>query len=1399
MFLQLAIILYALGSSGSMPARNTNGAKCFFGGTQFRQINSTGTMSEICSRDDISMVKSIGVHRLSEDNQVMETSLTFYRLFYVKDWYECNPILDHMGTFMVLDISETGLLVPKTYTCRATCDINIDKDAGSVLLTSNSLNHYSIEGTTIKTGWFKTQAQVALENTCENIHVTCGHKTINLHACFRQHKSCIRYFRGSILPELMIESICTNMELILLVCFLIISSIVAAILTRTYLVYLLIPIFYIPVKIYGLLYDRACRKCKNCLLAVHPFSNCPTTCICGMSYNSTEALRVHRQCMNCTGYKTLTKTRVLCKKRIPNVILASLVTILFFSFITPISAQCYNYSSLPDDFKNAIDMSHKCNMEHLIILGMLVSSILAFFLVLLITKVYIRYYYIFCSYCGMIHSKRGMILQGNFTSRYLTCICSNKMLHRSTKNCIISIRYKSAKITNIIFAVVIILAMSVPAMMSCLDGEDVSSIESASLCIGVYQNISRAKEYSTLNSELSEKISNHEVTALMPEQQPTFDSLINKASTLKDLHTATLFEYLAVSLYPLQMSKHLDPAGPNSIQWRAFLQVNSPHICNEHITKMICRCVLKQEECKSTTSDHAQEIENYYKKNKLFYKADMSVLYSTIGKAFPGLTGNLLNQILENEKYEDSFFVIDKLLLYTEKNNQLTGILKFIKHINAKNITGELKKFEPRSDFRVTGSKYDTKTSGVPGIRRCETPLIVSCTGKRFRNILKIFISCSSKLYKQTNLPLVYFDRKLCIGDRYCDIEFEPQIVDSNIQHLKCFASPPTDNSNGMNQETKSIKIAQLGECKVNNFPSKIVKSASGKYYPYTTLVHKQEETIDEYCFSHDCQRALYPRHESKLTECNWDSSEHRVVDPRVMVHNDIESFISSIKLSLHNDLVTHHFKPLQNMPHIKPNFKSITLQGTISSGKVQDSYIVFNVPLITGVSQGYTVTAPDGKPLFDTVVYIRLAQVKASYAKEYTTGPTIAINIHHNEKCTGNCPEIIPKKGETWLSFSKEHTSAWGCEEWGCLAVGTGCVYGSCQDVIRPEATVYKKSNQEQPDVELCVTDPTGTLCNKIDALEPIIGEHFQVELTTVQTNFLPDVILEKNKNIYVGSINRKGTFSQGCGSVQQFGGDTYGVGNPKFDYVCHAMSRKDIVVRKCYENHYFACKTLELRQDLKFQKTKDNQHLTNDNIMLGSAKVRMILGDIQFSQMQPSRAQLSGHAICGGCQDCFNDVVCKVTLTAESSYRCKIASNCISYIENVQVTEGTGDISLKFKCSTNVITLDLCSIPINVKSEIIKTSQKLDLTSADQSSYIKEFDNKCNTWLCRAYNEGISFILQPIWGEFTIWGKYLLIVAIILILILIFAKVLKPLAFAIITLLKRNDEIYRLENKIK
>nr|BAJ16510.1 M polyprotein [Peaton virus] len=1395
------LLLVTLPLALSVPPKNTKGGKCFYGGEKFKEVNASMNMAEVCLRDDISLIKSISHHALSSDRSKIESSVSYYRLFFVKEWFNCNPIEDVAGTFLVLDVDYTGNIVAKIYACRATCEITTEQDTGNILIKSEELNHYSIQGTTIKNGWFKGTIEVSLEATCEHIHITCGHKTIEFNACFRTHKKCIRYFKKSILPELIIESFCTNMELIILLIFGIVSVIMSIILTKTYLVYLLIPIFYPFVKAYGIFYEKCMKKCKNCGLAVHPFSKCPISCICGMQYNSTEALKVHRQCKNCTGFKSLTHTRSLCKKKLPNAALAIMVTILFFSFITPISSKCYEEEQLVDEFRSALNDLQETTTRNNIYICVLAGIVVLISMRLIIMRYYLKVRYVVCNYCGLIHLRQGLVLEQGFTNKCLTCICANKNIHKATQDCLSHSHMKSYKYSQILILSLIVLSLLSPVYSSpCLQPEDLNSLEEMSLCLALYQNQTRNTEYSQLMTQLKVHIHEDELNMLLPTTKPTFKEMIKKIETANDYHMSTIYEYINGLMYPETLKALLKSAGDTTIEWRTYFKNTGLHACDKNIEKMICRCVLEQKECGNTKVDAAKTLENYYTSKPGELKEDMTILAKGLSKAFPGLVTVLLNQIVNSEKYELFPHVTSKIKLASTDNRQLTGILNFLEFVAEKNMTKKEKQLRSLPSIRHLGEKFTHKTAGEKNIKKCTEPKTVRCTGKRLRSLVIEFQACNSngiRLYKQPKYPRIMVGSLLCLADKHCLQDFIPISTEDSVEKLQCYASQSADESNGMLIAKSDVRLKKIGKCTINSEKKSIVKSKDGKYYEYKVLQHKKTAMVDEYCLSSECDEQFYPYHVDNLKSCTWRESTHDTISQTKVVHNDIESFASAIKLSLHNDLTTHHFKPTDSLPHVIPNYKGISIKGTENENGIQNAFVLFTIPLQSGHSQGFTLTAINSAKIFDIVVYVKQAKIKAQYVYQYSTGPTIGINVKHEELCTGSCPHDIPRD-QNWLTFSKEHTSAWGCESWGCLAIGTGCVYGSCQDVIREEGYVYKKLGSEEIETEICISDPYETLCNKIDVLEPILTDTMQVEITSQQTNLLKEIVFVKDKNIYSGDINPKGTYAKKCGSVQKVGSLISGIGNPKFDYHCHAMSRKDIILRRCYDNEYISCSTLQSEPDLKIEKDNEKTFILSDGNLLGSAAIRLNLGDIKYKSVSAAEIQVSGFGTCGGCIQCFTDIACKLEITSTGIKQCEIASNCYVYTSNILVQEGVNTLSIKLKCLSKEIKVSICKTKIDLKSSVVEDHSVLDLTSSDQTSYIKEYDKKCSTWLCRVYDEGLGFIFKPFWSEINLWGKYVLIIVGLCLLIVIIAKLIAPLVKYIISTLKYNDYIYKIENKM-
>ncbi|ABY89692.1 envelope glycoprotein, partial [Weldona virus] len=172
-FLILCLIL----SVSAMPQKGT---VCFNGGAIVQHQNSDHGISEFCVRDDISTLRSTSIQVVNQSkyNNVV------YRMWNVKNWHKCNPVETTGGTFTVFEVDKTLTIMPKTYACRAECQISVDKEFGQITLHSENMNHYVIDGTLTKMGWFKGKTSIAMSSTCEHISIRCGMKEHSMHACF---------------------------------------------------------------------------------------------------------------------------------------------------------------------------------------------------------------------------------------------------------------------------------------------------------------------------------------------------------------------------------------------------------------------------------------------------------------------------------------------------------------------------------------------------------------------------------------------------------------------------------------------------------------------------------------------------------------------------------------------------------------------------------------------------------------------------------------------------------------------------------------------------------------------------------------------------------------------------------------------------------------------------------------------------------------------------------------------------------------------------------------------------------------------------------------------------------------------------------------------------------------
>nr|AWL83667.1 M polyprotein [Orthobunyavirus shuniense] len=1404
MFLKVFIIFALFNTGMPIPLKEgTTGSRCFANGELVKTVNTTLIPSEVCVKDDISIIKSNGEHYKKGD--ILGAVIKYYRLYQIKDWATCNPILDNHGTFMLLDIDNTGMLIPKMHTCRVECDITLNKDTAEIILNSYRLNHYRISGSMHISGWFKNKIDIPLENTCETIDVTCGLKTMSFHACFHTHKSCIRYFKGSMLPEITIEAMCQNIELIIIGTVIFFGSIFLIILTKTYIVYLFIPIFYPVVKVYAILYNRYFKLCKKCLLAVHPFTNCSTVCICGMAYGNTESLRLHRLCKSCDGYKALPKARKLCKSKVSNIILCACSALIFFSFITPINAECFALEDLPDEFttcKQQVEEDSKMTKLRIVldIIIILLGCLTPF-----MTKILIKAIYVVCPFCGMLHKRRGLKMADGMTNYCLMCICSTDKgltYHRASTRC-----YSPTKIKIIYSWLLILLITNALTIIAANDKVDCTNlkdgdiaIEKVSQCIAIHQNYTEAaksledilNEYSIFDQQEKAEIKNADINC----------KTINKAiEGLSVLETQAFYEQVKSKMCPADVGDITKLNSASNLQWKTLARTYTLALCNEHPHKHICKCMSAFTYCTSTNTDHGGGMKKFYEHKIDNFEHDVKIVLRIIKYMVPGLGSTLLQKIEESRKYSELMHIVGKLLPKAEKNIQMKGVLQFAAQLLTYNVSivSETPNIVAMSLIKSEGQSITGKLPGAAPLNICTNSKKVICFSPRGISQPYDYIMCEDKLYKWPQDGVYRHNKnsgEACARDTHCISTFEPATRGVERRICKSYETTYADD----------IYSNAISECIVTKFGTCTVKSSTwpfavcqGVYYYTSARQHSKTHDITKYCLSSTCQERRYPFRSDYCSNTVWDSTYRTKLNMKHISHPDIENYISALQSDIANDLTTHHFRPTKNLPSIAPTYNGITIQGDKISSGIRNAFIEGKLPAIAGLASGLDVHMPDGTDLFSIIIYVKKISIKSNYQYIYSTGPTVSINVKHNEHCTGKCPESIPSD-LNWLTFSREHSSSWGCEEWGCIAINEGCVFGSCQDVIRPEMKIYKRIGSETKEVEVCITTAHETFCNNVDVLQPLISQRIQLDLQSITTTNMPPIIAVKNGKIYTGDINDLGVTAKKCGSVQSTDNGVLGSGNVKFDYICHAFNRKDIIVRRCYENAYESCKFLDMREDLAMVSGTGNEvHMKISNV--GTISYKIMLGDFDYD-LFTEHASLNLDALkCGGCKSCPDGMHCSFKANTDKIVLCKIISNCVSFLNNIIIDPEQNDYSLKLGCSELIadIEINVCNAKLKARPTLIKQVPKISLASIDESTYIEQHDDRCSTWLCRVRDEGINAILSPIFGKLSYYWMITIYTIIAIISIMILLYVLIPFCKRIKGILEYNERVYQIENKFK
>nr|7A57_A Chain A, Envelopment polyprotein [La Crosse virus L78]7A57_B Chain B, Envelopment polyprotein [La Crosse virus L78]7A57_C Chain C, Envelopment polyprotein [La Crosse virus L78] len=445
----------------------------------------------------------------------------------------------------------------------------------------------------------------------------------------------------------------------------------------------------------------------------------------------------------------------------------------------------------------------------------------------------------------------------------------------------------------------------------------------------------------------------------------------------------------------------------------------------------------------------------------------------------------------------------------------------------------------------------------------------------------------------------------------------------------------------------------------------------------------------------------------------------------KIDVHNieDIEQYKKAITQKLQTSLSLFKYAKTKNLPHIKPIYKYITIEGTETAEGIESAYIESEVPALAGTSIGFKINSKEGKHLLDVIAYVKSASYSSVYTKLYSTGPTSGINTKHDELCTGPCPANINHQ-VGWLTFARERTSSHGCEEFGCLAVSDGCVFGSCQDIIKEELSVYRKETEEVTDVELCLTFSDKTYCTNLNPVTPIITDLFEVQFKTVETYSLPRIVAVQNHEIKIGQINDLGVYSKGCGNVQKVNGTIYGNGVPRFDYLCHLASRKEVIVRKCFDNDYQACKFLQSPASYRLEEDSGTVTIIDYKKILGTIKMKAILGDVKYKTFADS-VDITAEGSCTGCINCFENIHCELTLHTTIEASCPIKSSCTVFHDRILVTPNEHKYALKMVCTEkpgNTLTIKVCNTKVEASMALVDAKPIIELAPVDQTAYIRE-----------------------------------------------------------------------------
>ncbi|AKO90177.1 polyprotein [Lukuni virus] len=1388
--------------------------RCFQGGELIRQIASEVALPHMCLKDDISVIK-VETEALQKGNEHTQFTTRIYRKFMIDDWKNCRPERMIGGPLMILSVDDKGHLESEEYICRNDCIIKIDKELGLVIFETTSLNYFEVSGTTITSGWFKTSTSVSLKHTCEHVKIQCGMKAYSMHACFKNHIECYQMLSHRLIPKYMSVAICTNIETIILLVFTLMIFCIFMIAAKTYISYLLIPLF-IPISyIYGKFYGKSCKMCQNCGLASHPFTKCSTICVCGTVYTSTERLKIHRLSGLCQGYKYIMTARVMCKSKGCGLVLSILLSLLVLSFVTPIGAEpCYSIDDLPKIYKESIKSAYVNEIYRYVAL-FLTPLVIGFILAAVILlkcphKILNRFVYN-CHDCKMYHKKHGIKIDEFGTNKCGTCLCGctdeNPMyvVHQRSRICFSDIHISTYKFMLLI-SLMVFLPLLVPAAMASKCDTNIESTD----CWGL--NLQKKVKAEGASGSIKSKLDN-----LFSDVE---DFEIGRLEKYKSNYEKIITDsYEDHYLRPVQMRESIwaitntfmsfdFKESDMYIKWKIKTKVLEINLCKHSVQLYPCQCMKNEMHCdvltknlKSKTNadilltDNAKLVEDSESLLKalsgLIHPTTMAKVKYMITKKNDAEFVKLTNEILEMYK---EFPYLDNIIYLALNVTSKAGLSK----ATAPSL-GTIGLTRP---INTRASQFVSPRTQKAGKSSCKK---VFCTSPRLGTSPTHYLLCETKKIYHWDQTYANNTGNICYGDANCDLFFPSftteELTEFNRINRNCIDAGEYQLETKYSHSRGSCRMREKGFCELGGVMRQIVKCASNLYYEQVaTGAYGTSGHLDQICFKPKCER-VYPRNPQLLKNCTISVPKQQVIRSRSQQIDDLENYRAHFEESFYSTLSTFEYKKTAGLPSIVPTYKSITVTGTQTTTGIEGMSFNLDMSAIAGEAIGLNVNTPDGVHVMDLIVFIKSANVSSAYNLLYRTGPTISYNSVHSEKCTGACPEHVKLRDETWMEFTKESTSTWGCEEFGCLAINVGCFYGQCKDIIKPEMDIYRKETEEKSSIELCVTSSHDTYCVILDSTQALITGKINAQFKTVEAFNLPQMVAIKQHRVYHGQINNIGEFSNYCGNVQYYNHTTIGKGTPKVDYRCHAASRKDIIIRKCFENAYDSCRALFEDEKMTIdhvdeQTTEIAYHEKN----LGILSLQLTLGDMQYKLYQENpQVEIGGK--CVGCHNCINGIQCDIEIRTAISAICDVKSDCKSMLSRIKLDPSKYHYSDKFLCQSDIkfIHIKICSTEAKIPVTLSKRRPMLEIGTIGHAPVLLQHDNKCGTWICRVGEEISTLLDFNVSGFFNKLWHYAVLIVVLFFSLMVFKYIVYPTIALIIETLKKHDEEQKRLQKIK